>query len=1271
LILKEEDMMNCPNCGTAEKARVKVCPECNQAYASQDLLEMRQLEYLIKETESWPVANSTRSEYEIRLERLRERLISPPEEKITTEPEPITTPEVVKPYVTIEKRTKVYSGPGTQFPSLGFVSRGKEGKLIGASLNRDWWVIMVPTSYSPDGQGWIRSTEVTAHNTQDLRIILAPPVPEEVAPTPEVTIPKPAVTEPKPSPPTPPKEKVPFDQWLLSERNIKIALYSGGLLLLIAGIIFIGVNWTRIPGAGKFAITLMVTGLMYLGGFLLFQRPAYRIGGVALLGIASGFFVLNFAVLQIYVLGPRGMADTVMWLIASPFCLLLYMLTAYWTKSDLFTYLSMAAAGSLITASLVVAGAPELAFLLAYASLALVLLLLARGFKNSQLADFTFQPLMITSHILAPLTFLGAFAIMLAKTGFSSLTTGSLWLTLPIFIIGTIFYCLNALWSKKSLFTYICLVALWISMIAVLQLTDAPTLIYLLTYALYSLIMLFLARGVKSSTLAEFTEKPLTVAANILMPLTYLVTFVYILVPSSNVWFGVLILGIGSVFYPLITYWSRLQIFTFATLASIVGLIFAVLLNLQVPIMVYPMVYSVLGLAYLFLERAVQDTSIGEFTRIPLLITSQIVMPLVVVMACVGWISREYFIDYPWLALATLGLAVLFYTATDFLFRRLEARWAAAILFPITFGMTLFQLNFSYTAIGISFMILALAYLGLGFGLESGEKRKAASWPLYATAYVIAGLVTFLAIPNRDILTKILFADVVLLVVSAAIHRSYWWVCGAVWLFILPVYLTISLYVAELPYQGLLMGLLGLNYAAAGYLLGRRKLALGAPFLTAAVFLSVVTIGLTWVDPLIATLVMAVSAILYLLAALWLNWSWLLFPVLLMVNLSVVTINILVFDYQDPIDHAFTISTALLGVFLSLGALILRRRDKDEWSWPLYIIGAINISGAYLVSLIFVDWLTIGISTVFSTLLLSYSLLERDFIKKTVKFPLLTYLGISVLFIGYFYLLNLIGGEGDWDFIWPTFAAGLCGLFVVLAWLLRKDLLNEIYGVPLRLAGIWLMLIPLIGSLVLFTSSMFDEANSIIVAITFGIAGVTYLSDAAGRRIISQAYLGLGSFIIVIWAVLKSLGVSEPQAYIIPPGLTLLAVGWFERSRTGEIPYRVLTYAGLILLLGSALIQSIPSGAYNHAILLGVESILAIGWGMRSHCRCYVQIGGIAFLANAIVQLVPGFIDLPRWIQIGLTGTILLGAGMAALFRREQILNTRRRLTDEWRQWNP
>ncbi|MCK4725879.1 MAG: hypothetical protein KAT29_08750, partial [Anaerolineales bacterium] len=359
-------MLECPKCGEKEPSQVKICHSCGLSYTPQDLQEAQQIAFLIRETTGWEINQDLLDSYKARLDNLYARMgIKQPER---TGPQPDSTSTVhptaarETPKIVVNKKAQIHNGPGFDFPVIGSVSKGQSGKLIGVNDKGDWWVVRVPKSMASYGRGWIKASDTTAFNHENIPVIQPPPLPSKEA---------------HPTHPAPPREKVPFDQWLLSERNIKIALYTGGLLLVIAGLIFIGVNWTRIPGPGKFAITLMVTGLMYLGGYLLFQREAYRIGGIALLGVASGFLIVDFAVLQIYVLGPSGMSDEVLWLIASPLCLLFYMLTAYWTRGDLFTYLSLAALVSIVTAALVLINAPLTAFALAYALLALFSLILS------------------------------------------------------------------------------------------------------------------------------------------------------------------------------------------------------------------------------------------------------------------------------------------------------------------------------------------------------------------------------------------------------------------------------------------------------------------------------------------------------------------------------------------------------------------------------------------------------------------------------------------------------------------------------------------------------------------------------------------------------------------------------------------------------------------------------------------------------------------------------------------------------------------------------
>jgi hypothetical protein len=635
-------------------------------------------------------------------------------------------------------------------------------------------------------------------------------------------------------------------------------------------------------------------------------------------------------------------------------------------------------------------------------------------------------------------------------------------------------------------------------------------------------------------------------------------------------------------------------------------------------------------------------------------------MGIVLISTLAIW-SIEGADDNSWIPILTFALGTLFYILTDIFFHWLVARWASATLFALTFTFLLVDLGSPDSTLGIALMLLSLAYLGIGYFLERGDEKRSHGWPLYGLAYLIALLVTVRSVPDIDDLILVLFGDVILLGFSAAIHRDYKWVYGAVWLFMLPIYLTIYQFSDAFHHQGLLMGILCLNYLIAGYLLGRRQLRLGGPFLTAAAFLSVVVVALTLGNPLVASIVLAAIAVLYLLSALWLDWTYLLIPALASIELLVLTINYMNFpNLSRSFIISLVISCAALGTFLVLGALGLRRSAQQRWAWPLYLVGIFNLAVTYLVSLDYGGWLVVGLSLSLSILLLGFSWLERKFLQQIKAAPLLTYLGIGVIFIAHFFLLERIFTV-DWDNVWPAYTAALCAVFVAAAWLLRNQPLTSIYSIPFHLSGLLLIIIPLIGSIAIF--------EPLLVAITYGIAGITFFVDAALRRILYLAYLGIGAFIVVIWAVLAELGVSEPQAYVVPVGAALLGAGWNERIRNGGLKYSIPTILGLFVLMGSAFIQSLPSDGFVYAIVLLGESMLAVFWGIRTHSRGYVQLGVIAIIANALVQLGPGFVDLPRWIQIGITGIILFGGGMAALFKRDEMLETRKKIAKEWRRW--
>jgi hypothetical protein len=519
---------------------------------------------------------------------------------------------------------------------------------------------------------------------------------------------------------------------------------------------------------------------------------------------------------------------------------------------------------------------------------------------------------------------------------------------------------------------------------------------------------------------------------------------------------------------------------------------------------------------------------------------------------------------------------------------------------------------------------------------------------------------------NTSALILALLGDVAILAVSGAIYRHYAWVYGAVWLFMLPVYLFLARTVPVLPNRGLLMGVLGLNYLAAGYALSRREVHAGGlprrggPFLSATTFLSAAVVALTWGSPVVATPLLAVVAALYLSAALWLGWSPLLLPALVALDLGVFTTQEIFLGYGVINLRVLNIAYAALTLALLLGGLWLRRGGHGHWAIPLYVVGALDMLGSYGVAL-FDRPLAIALSAIFATLLLAFAWLERRAMRlpDLREAPVLTYLGLVLIVVGHFYALDAAHLLHDW----PLFTAGLCGLFVLIAWLLRSEELEAVFGAPLRWVGLGLGLLPMAGALV--------SLRTPVIVAAFGIVGLTYGADAALRRLHYQAYLAGAAFLVVYWTLLRHLGIAEPQAYVIPPGLALLGLGWNERRRGGDLTYRLPTLLGLTVLLVPTFLQSLPRGASVYAIWLAVESVVAIWWGVWIRSRGYVSLGTLALLAHTVVQFGPAFVELPRWIQLAVTGGVLLGGGIVFLVRREELLKARWALTEEWKRWQP
>ena len=103
------------------------------------------------------------------------------------EPEPATP----QGRVTAPQGLNLRSGPGINFPVIGFARFGDEGEIVGRSADGRWWAAAVASA--PGGVAWASADFIVATNADNVPVIeVAPPV--IVAPT----------AAPTPTPPPPP-----------------------------------------------------------------------------------------------------------------------------------------------------------------------------------------------------------------------------------------------------------------------------------------------------------------------------------------------------------------------------------------------------------------------------------------------------------------------------------------------------------------------------------------------------------------------------------------------------------------------------------------------------------------------------------------------------------------------------------------------------------------------------------------------------------------------------------------------------------------------------------------------------------------------------------------------------------------------------------------------------------------------------------------------------------------------------------------------------------
>jgi hypothetical protein len=230
----------------------------------------------------------------------------------------------------------------------------------------DPFVIGLPATPRPSAKPWKRPVAAAKPATSAATTVLAPTPP--AAPS-APTIPA-----------RPPLTWAQVGAYLLSERTLNTLLGLGALLILASAFVISTLNPTHLPPYAHLAVMFATTLAFYGSGVAVRAKLRLTRAGAALLVIGAGLIPLT-----IWTLGQERMPqwDTgTVWLVASALCLPIYLVSHLLLRDRPFAALAALAGGSLVLATAHQAGLALTWALVGLSLLAVAYLLLAHALRD-------------------------------------------------------------------------------------------------------------------------------------------------------------------------------------------------------------------------------------------------------------------------------------------------------------------------------------------------------------------------------------------------------------------------------------------------------------------------------------------------------------------------------------------------------------------------------------------------------------------------------------------------------------------------------------------------------------------------------------------------------------------------------------------------------------------------------------------------------------------------------------------------------------------------
>jgi len=174
-----------------------------------------------------------------------------------------------------------------------------------------------------------------------------------------------------------------------------------------------------------------------------------------------------------------------------------------------------------------------------------------------------------------------------------------------------------------------------------------------------------------------------------------------------------------------------------------------------------------------------------------------------------------------------------------------------------------------------------------------------------------------------------------------------------------------------------------------------------------------------------------------------------------------------------------------------------------------------------------------------------------------------------------------------------------------------------------------------------------------------------------------QGLAGSILYLVATLLLLHWLGIQEKQAYVLSIAGYLLLLrhsqridGWTRLPPPwADLTAFALGVAALAVACTTSFVQSLGPGGGPYAILLAVEALAALFYGVRARLLSFFLGGALALAMDGGAQLWRWLYPLPRWALITGVGLALLALGIVAGRGREKLRDRAASVQEKLKSW--